>query len=176
MQSEKNALRRYARKILAEMTGEEKRKESDLIISRLRELEKFKSAERILLYYPMDDEVDVRVLFEDERVLFPFIDEDVMDYARPPLKKGMFGIPEPVWKHPVTFDNAILIAPALAFSPLRYRLGRGMGYYDRYIRRMRGKIYAVGLVYERTYGIDIPASPYDEEFDMVITSDLQGIH
>jgi 5-formyltetrahydrofolate cyclo-ligase len=47
------------------------------------------------------------------------------------LQPGQFGILEPICKEELTPD--FILVPALAFSSTYHRLGRGKGYYDRYL-------------------------------------------
>ena len=165
---DKSELRKEARRRLLAISKEEKDKESRSICGEISSLDVYKNSRWVLLYSPLPDEVDISYLFDDKRVLFPYINGPDMHFAPPPLEKGKFGILEPIEKRPIEFDSAILIAPGLAFTEDKFRLGRGLGYYDRYLKKMRGKIYAVGVIFSPLYGMSFKPYDSDEPFDLVL--------
>lgn len=87
------------------------------------------------------------------------------------LIPGAYGIPEPRRESPVltpeAFDLAVI--PAVAFDRTGCRLGRGGGYYDRYLGKLRGV--RAGLCYEQFLLPAVPQEAHDIKMDYVITEE-----
>ncbi len=87
------------------------------------------------------------------------------------LVPGAFHIPEPGRDAPVlppeAFDLAVV--PAVAFDRAGYRLGRGGGYYDRYLSRM--SCVKAGLCPERFLLPSVPREAHDICMDMIFTEE-----
>ena len=85
------------------------------------------------------------------------------------LETGSFGILEP----PETLtavapeDLELILVPGMAFSPKGARLGRGKGFYDRFLEYFRGK--TVGICYENRVLEEIPVEEHDRFVDAVLT-------
>lgn len=87
------------------------------------------------------------------------------------LAPGAFGIPEPRRDTPVlppqAFDLAVV--PAVAFDRAGFRIGRGGGYYDRYLAQMRGV--KIGLCYTQFLLPSLPRELHDERVDLILTEE-----
>jgi 5-formyltetrahydrofolate cyclo-ligase len=71
-------------------------------------------------------------------------------------------------------DDQITLAliPGLGFDPAGNRLGRGAGFYDRWIEARRRRdvpITLVGVCFDEQIVERIPTDPHDQRMDMVIT-------
>ena len=86
-------------------------------------------------------------------------------------ERGAFGIPEPRRDTPVlppqAFDLAVV--PAVAFDRAGFRIGRGGGYYDRYLAQMRGV--KIGLCYTQFLLPSLPRELHDERVDLILTEE-----
>jgi 5-formyltetrahydrofolate cyclo-ligase len=83
------------------------------------------------------------------------------------LRPGAFGILEPSLDTEVVPASEIdlILVPGLAFDPQGHRLGRGKGYYDRFLPELRGK--AMGIC---SYLVPrVPVEPHDCKMDAVVT-------
>lgn len=98
------------------------------------------------------------------------------------LKTNRWGILEPRLeenREDVLDDPApkldLLIVPGLAFDRQGRRLGRGKGYYDRYIasleQRLSIKPKIAGLAYRVQLVEEVPVGPNDKLLDAIITAD-----
>lgn len=85
------------------------------------------------------------------------------------LRKGAFGILEPPETLPVAAPEELelVLVPGMAFSTGGARLGRGKGYYDRFLTAVRGK--TVGICYDGVLLETLPTERHDRFVDAVVT-------
>jgi 5-formyltetrahydrofolate cyclo-ligase len=96
---------------------------------------------------------------------------EIDEYHMNSLLKGKFGILEPDGtESEVSKSMDLLIVPGVAFDLHGYRLGHGMGYYDKFLRN-NGQTTAVGLAFDiqilKTQLL--PHSKYDVKIGNVVT-------
>lgn len=120
-------------------------------ISKLRKHPKVMAAHTLLLYYSLPDEVNTHewideLVAEGKRVLLPVVVNDkdmvIREYTgKHDLAEGSFHIMEPIGKlfpeekYP---EIEVAIIPGMSFDDDGHRLGRGKGYYDRFLAKLRG--------------------------------------
>lgn len=61
----------------------------------------------------------------------------------------------------------ILLVPGLSFTREGKRLGRGKGFYDRYLENFRG--IKIGICYECQMVLDIKTDAHDQKMDFIVT-------
>lgn len=89
-------------------------------------------------------------------------------------KAGRFGIPEPdvpPGTEEVRAGFDLVLVPGLAFDVGGRRLGRGHGYYDRFLSGLRPGTVTVGLAYARQVVPEVPVDPWDVPVDVVVTEE-----
>ncbi|MDR3110536.1 MAG: 5-formyltetrahydrofolate cyclo-ligase [Planctomycetaceae bacterium] len=64
---------------------------------------------------------------------------------------------------------ALVIVPGLAFDKRCNRLGRGRGYYDRFLKTLPQTAKKIALAYDTQFIDSIPTNEYDIPVDYVIT-------
>lgn len=152
--------------------------ESSAVIECLHRHERFQSANTIMLYSALPDEVPTqnlldRLTAEGKTVVLPRVtsdtDMELRRYTgRADLQTGAFGILEPVGE--VFTDYAsidVAVIPGMAFDADGHRLGRGRGYYDRFLSRVP-YIYKIGLCFPWQLVDHVPTDVYDIPMDCVI--------
>ena len=141
----KAELRQQMRHIKRQFTQQQLDELSLPIISRLKE--RLCDAQVILAYYSLPDEVNTHQLIDDlvaegKTVLLPkVIDNETMVLRRytgeASLSEGAFHIMEPIGEPFTAYEQIdIALIPGVAFDAYGHRLGRGKGYYDRFLRTM----------------------------------------
>ncbi len=130
-------------------------------------------------FLPTLNEPDLQQIYsqEDKGVVwaFPRVDGDAMEYFIP--QKGSFiksklGILEPdPAKAKAVAKNELrgILVPGVAFDEQGHRMGRGRGYYDRYLSNFNGK--KLGVCFDIQIFPDIPRDPHDVRMDVVITDE-----
>lgn len=136
------------------LTREEVEKDSALIIARIEQMSAFREAKTVMIYYPIRNEVDLRPLLSkyagEKTFLLPVTHRrgrmEVRPYAgEESMRKGRYDIPEP---QTAAYRGAIdlILVPGVVFDRQCNRIGRGGGYYDRFLRRHRHS-FKVGVCY-----------------------------
>ena len=153
------------------------------VIARLRP--RLAEAQTVLAYYSLPDEVNTHqfiddLLAEGKTVLLPtVIGEGQMEWhvytSASGLKKGAFGIGESEGELYPGFgreaspseQQMIALVPGVAFDAAGRRLGRGKGYYDRFLATYPN-IYKIGVCFDFQKVMEVPADGQDVAVDEVI--------
>lgn len=148
---------------------------SEQVMERIEQLHCFRHARVVMFYYPVHHEVDLRPLldkYKDEKtILLPVTHHDYIELRQyigaDNLKKGHYGIPTP---QTATYHGKpdLVIVPGLAFDKDLVRMGRGKGYYDKFLRKL-GKVTKVGVCYDFQICDNVPWSWHDVRMDKVLT-------
>ncbi len=163
---------------------EAKKKEADRkILSRLMKLPVLEKAEKIMVYVSVKGEPDTLKLIEKliesgKKVYAPRIeDENIVPFRlknTAELEPGLYKIPQPPPGEKVAPENIdLVVVPGLCFTSTGLRLGRGGGYYDRFLVRLPEETATVGLCY--SFGIEesLPCERHDIKVKKVITEKLE---
>ena len=146
-------------------------------MQRVEELERFRQAGTVLLYWSMEDEVQthdfVNRWYEKKRLLLPCVDGDdlrLRQYTGPEcLKAGeQFGIGEPTGPEFTELEQVeLIIVPGVAFDRKGNRMGRGRGFYDRLLKSTP-KAFKVGVGFDFQLLDTIPTEPFDVPMNHVV--------
>ncbi len=133
----------------------------------------------ILAYWPLPDEVDIRPLFdclvaEGATILLPRVTGaatmELRRYTSPAdLREGTFHIMEPTGELFTAYDQiAVALVPGVAFDAAGHRLGRGRGYYDRFLA-LHPHIRKIGVCFPFQRVATVPAEAHDVTMDVVVS-------
>ena len=173
---EQAALRAIVEQQRRMMSAEEVAEQSAAIMAQLEQMSAFREAQTVLLYYPIHNEVDLRPLltkYEGQKTfLLPVTHRRSME-VRPydgedMMRKGHFGVPEPqteTWRGSID----LIIVPGVVFDQHCHRIGRGGGYYDKFLaKHLRAK--KIGVCYSfQLKKHTIPHLLRDQKMDRVVT-------
>ena len=70
----------------------------------------------------------------------------------------------------------LVLVPGLAFDRFGNRLGRGGGYYDRFLRRLPVDVLTIGLAFDGMIREHIPLDAHDHPVKMVMTENKEWGH
>ena len=139
---DKKSIRQEVRRRIKLLDEAEMLRQSREVFGAIESTALFKDVECVALFVAMWDEVPTAEVLErwrlmGKRVVVPRVEGDVMryyDYHPDRMTVGAFGIIEPVGVEEVSAaDIDLMIVPARAFTPQGDRLGRGGGFYDKYM-------------------------------------------
>ena len=188
----KEELRQQIRQIKRQFSPQQLEELSLPVISRLSPL--LAEAKTIMAYYSLPDEVNTHALIDEliaegKTVLLPKVTgDDMMELRRytdhADLQEGTYHILEPVGEPFTDYASIdIILVPGLAFDAAGHRLGRGRGYYDRFLRTMgtvptvrsaadyRGTVPSVrtlGVCFDFQKVDEVPVDAFDISVDIVI--------
>lgn len=183
LQSKKSELRALLRSRVRCISQAARKKKSRLISVKVTASQPFRKAKKVLAYMSLPDEVDTRpiirsALKEGKEVYLPRIEKGRLGCYRVKsmgdrLRKNQFGIQEPVSGRAVRHTAGgmdLILVPGLGFSRTGKRLGRGGGYYDRMLSRLRRPI-CMGLAFREQIRRAIPSGPHDRVMNLVLTDE-----
>lgn len=180
----KRRLRKQMKATLAAMSPEVAAAKSHAACARLLELDEYRRARSIMLYSPIAGEVDcieiaLSAWQHDKVVLLPKVslaqrhmmavqcrslDDDLI--------VGTFGIREPAGGEPWPLGEIdFVVAPALAYDGRGNRLGRGGGFYDRFLAQTEMKGLACGLAFAEQLVEELPVQPNDYPVEVLVTDE-----
>ena len=152
--------------------------ESSVVIGRLKTNPRFSQAQTILLYSALPDEVQTQSLLDElteagKTVLLPkVVSSEDMELRRytgtSSLQPGAYGIMEPVGERFTDYATIdIAVVPGMAFDAQGHRLGRGKGYYDRFLAKVPD-VYKIGLCFSWQMVDEVPSEANDITMDEVM--------
>lgn len=174
---DKNELRRRMRRLNRDLPPAERQAASERIAAAVERLPAFGRARTVALFSSLDDEPDtggmLRRWSASKRLAVPRVEGETMRlfvYDPATMRPGAFGIWEPgpgaVPCDPAAID--LMLVPGVAFSLDGRRLGRGRGYYDRYLAQAGVRALKVGVCFAHQLTEEVPAEPHDVRMDGVI--------
>ena len=137
----------------------------------IRLCQRIADSQTVMAYWPLPDEVDIRPLIaqlvtEGRTVLLPkVLDDEQMELRRycseADLAEGAFHIMEPVGEPYTDYDKIdVVLVPGMAFDAAGHRLGRGRGYYDRFLTA-HSHLYKIGVCFPFQRVAEVPTEEHD---------------
>lgn len=160
--ADKQKLRKLMLKRLNNQKEESRGEKSIKIKERLFRLDVFKKAKTIMMYLALNPEVQTYQMIEGalrlgKRVALPVCGTKakkitpclIKGLESRCFKEGPYGIKEPSGRKAVNIREIDLcLVPGLAFDLSGNRLGRGMGYYDRFLGSLAEGTPKIGLAFK----------------------------
>ncbi len=160
-QDTQKTLRERLLKQLRNQKEEDRIKKSRSIEAKLFAIPEFQRSRTILFYASFDGEVEtfammqraqtlgktiaLPTILKNQKTLTPVAAEDLQALA-----EGPYGIlqPPPTARPLAPQSLDLVIVPAVAFDKSNNRLGRGAGYYDRFLSGLPSEIPTIGLAFD----------------------------
>lgn len=168
---------------LAEQDSKQKKESDRIIKEKLLSFPEFKKANAIAFYVSMENEVDTKALIDEalatgKKVVVPVIAGDDLEFYSiadrlADLAEGPYGILQPDIDRTKPFikkEIDLVIVPGVAFDKDGKRLGRGRGFYDRFLKTLPRRAKKIALAYDLQIVENLPVMPHDVPVDKVITN------
>lgn len=181
---DKKKLRRQIKEQVLALTRAEQSAQSLQIVEHVKALIEERKPRVVALFSPLKDEVQILPLAESLpascRVVLPRVGDradgtpemEFFDYEPTALADGAYGIAEPQGESVCAADEIdLMVVPGVAFTREGARLGRGKGYYDRYLSREGFRAYTVGVCYACQLLQELPSEEHDRRVDIVVAGE-----
>jgi 5-formyltetrahydrofolate cyclo-ligase len=180
----KKDLRERILTLLRQQKEEERVKKSFIISQKLFQLKSFQQAKTVLFYSAFDGEVHTIDMIKEAQQLgkkigLPKVNKAHMNII-PILVNdlegdtihGPFGIREPKGTDKTLPLDQIdmVIVPGVAFDKSNHRLGRGAGFYDRFLKSLPPSVPTVGLAFDFQVIDHFPKETHDMPVSCVLTN------
>lgn len=151
--------------------------DSEAIVAQIEKLPLFHEAKTVMLYYPIHNEVDLRSLVKkyagEKTFLLPVTHRNWIEPRRyegeDKLRKGRHhSIPEPQTE-PFEGTIDLIFVPGVVFDKQLHRIGRGGGYYDKFLRKHK-RVKKIAVAYDfQIRKRTLPHLWLDQKVDQIIT-------
>ena len=180
--ADKNALRLQLRQVLRTLSPEQRHIKSQAVCRQVIDSPEFAAAKVVMLYLSMSQEVDtapiaLRAWQEGKTVAVPKVfmsDRTMLPVEIQSLDTGMnttpVGVREPDVGQPIPIEFIdLVLVPGLGFSQSGERIGRGGGFYDRFLALASFEGTTCGLAFEEQVLESLPMLPHDQRLNMLVT-------
>ncbi len=172
----KHKIRSHIKQKLNAHSELEKSRKSGIIKDKLFNEKAFKEANVVMFYVSLKDEVNTLSMIDEaitigKRVCVPVIIKEEKRLIASEIKDRIadlerqhFGIYQPKAGHvkevPLE-DIGLIVVPGIAFDRKNVRLGRGHGYYDRFLCALPEETKTIGLAFDFQLLEDLPKDSHD---------------
>ncbi|HQP09799.1 MAG TPA: 5-formyltetrahydrofolate cyclo-ligase [Candidatus Omnitrophota bacterium] len=182
----KKTVRERILTLLRNQKEEERLAKSLAVAGKLFKMKEFQKAETVLFYASIDGEVETFDMMKKAHQLgktvgLPSILKDrkkIVPMAVASLEEGLeegpYGIKQPKPAQTRVLDEEALdmvVVPGVAFDRKNNRLGRGGGYYDRFLKSLPSRTVTVGLAYDFQI---MDSFPFQEKHDVSVSCVLSN--
>jgi 5-formyltetrahydrofolate cyclo-ligase len=176
----KALLRSRMRSLLKSLSDADMSARSALACARLVRTGQFGGARAVMLYLALPHELDCRHAIEaawrcGKSVLVPRVNwstrriEPVPCRSFDNLTPGRYGLREPAGEPVAPGAIDMVVVPALAYDLSGRRLGRGGGFYDRFLASPDLRAAKCGFALAEQVLPRVPADQHDQRVDMLVT-------
>lgn len=177
-QLQPNDLRVSKRRARRNLSATLQQDHADSVFQHLTEMVGFKSKRNVACYIASDGELNLEntmtwLCQTGHNVLIPFVQKQEMSFAKyngaDALVEGRWGLSEPIDKRPAELRTGdVILAPLVAFDESGARLGRGGGYYDRFMVSHSDCVF-IGVAHELQKVEPFQPHSWDRRLDALVT-------
>ncbi len=169
MMLDKAELRKKMRQMNRSLTAEERARLSAELWGRVEASAAFRAAHTVAFFCSLPDEPDTTTALArwsaTKRLVVPRVEGEVMHfypYRPAQMASGSFGIIEPEPSERVSpAEIDLILVPGVAFTRAGDRMGRGKGFYDKYLVQLRPDAVKLGICYPHQFVEELPTEPHD---------------
>lgn len=172
---EKKELRANIKALKKQHAKEQLLEQSELILAKLEQDEDFKKARIVMIYSALPDEVQTQAFLEKwrhkKKIILPtVVGDDIIPVELAEdtgFAVGDFNILEPQ-NEPYIGEYDLIVVPGVAFDRNGNRIGRGRGYYDRFLCKHLN-VRRIGVCFDFQLVDEVPTEPTDIRMDKIIS-------
>lgn len=152
------------------------------MVGKVLKLPEFVSAETVMTYLPLSDEVDPNLILAvaGKQCCVPargdMVDKCIQEKIQPvefnrweECRLNEWGVLEPVNLRTVDPKGIdLILVPGRAFTLSGKRIGRGGGRYDQFLLNLTSRCYKIGLAFAEQIFDDLPQREGDVVLDLVV--------
>lgn len=181
-QNKKSVIRHRLRDMLEAMSETDRHRKSLAACSLITASPEFDAARIVMLYLSTAHEADtaslaLRCWQSGKVVVVPKVSWDqrrMLPVEISSLQTGLTttgpGVREPIAGQPIPTDLIdLVIVPGLGFTPAGHRIGRGMGFYDRFLAQSEFIGLSCGLAFDEQIVPELPILDHDIPLSMLVT-------
>ena len=177
MMLDKAELRKKMRQMNRSLSAEERARLSAELWGRVEASAAFRAAHTVAFFCSLPDEPDTTTALArwsaTKRRVVPRVEGEVMHfypYRPAQMASGSFGIIEPEPSERVSpAEIDLILVPGVAFTRAGDRMGRGKGFYDKYLSRRGFRAYTVCICYPCQIVEVLPCEEHDITINLVIS-------
>lgn len=174
MQEKKSLIRSQIKTSFAESSERLLREKSVCLFAKLESEPEFLQASTIMLFASLPDEVYTHDFIQkwaaNKTILLPSIrNSEIVPCLYKPnsaFHVGEYNILEAIEAYEGEID--LVLVPGQAFDAQGNRLGRGKGFYDRFLKRTNA--FRIGICFDFQLLPQIPTEAHDMKMDLVISA------
>lgn len=169
--SPKVELRKIVRQRVKQLSAAQKEILSADVMQRLGKHPRFAQAKVVMLYYSLPDEVNTHEFVKhwaaDKVILLPVVKGDDLELRQLRSDSAMcetdFHIGAPVGDAFTQFELIdLIVVPGVAFDISGHRMGRGRGFYDRFLSKyVLRNTYKLGVCFPQQIVDEVPVESHD---------------
>ena len=185
VQEQKKTIRQKILNVLRNQKEEDRLKKSQEIQKKLFSMPEFQGSDTILFYALFDGEVDTFKMMRmtqqlGKKIALPMIRKGTncfvplcVEKLEEDLEYGPYDIQQPCYdplKVVKERDLSMVVVPGVAFDHENKRLGRGKGFYDRFLKGLPPDVFSVGLAFDFQIVDCLPPQEHDVPVSCVISN------
>lgn len=175
----KTEVRQRIKQAVKAMSAHERQELSLQLMQKLAQHPRFVQSKVIMLYHALPDEPDTRTLlntwFKEKTLLLPVVCGKQLllkvYQGAQHVQTGAYGIIEPQGACFNQYqDIDLIVVPGMAFDAQGHRLGRGKGFYDRFLSMPQlTHTYRLALCWPCQLIEQVPTEPHDARMNEILT-------
>lgn len=179
---QKKSVRARLRQRLMQMDQESLHHRSVIAARRLAATPEFDGATALMIFLPLRYEVDARPLAlrawqSDKTVTVPLVSYEqkhmlpmLIRSLDEPMRADRHGVRVPKNAEPFPVELIdVVVVPGLGFDPQGHRIGRGAGFYDRFLAQPDFRGITCGFALDEQLIDAVPTHSHDVPVDMIVT-------
>ncbi len=181
LKTQKAQTRKDIRDLLRQVSSDQRTAWSDAITGRILDLPEYREAATVMVFLSFTTEYDTTGIMKEafrqgKTVCAPRVDWSswrivpVQMRSADDIMTDEHKINEPAGNERVSVDTIdLVLVPGLAFDITGHRVGRGGGFYDRFLSRADLRAFRLAPTFDFQIRSSVPCDDHDQRVDMILS-------